>query len=203
MYTRQELLALRGDYTRPSGDYPLEILPAQASNAPMLNGTRCAVRALCGSGAPCAPCACALRARADWSQARQSKRDATSTAMPANPKAQSNANVNANADDAERVQTHESEKEQTKKKKKEKQIETDEKRLASRQKQIDIGINTDGYRNFMLLVESGQCKLSELKIPNKLQVCSKRSWDGQIRIWRRALHSFDPNPNAPLDLDSN
>ena len=28
--------------------------------------------------------------------------------------------------------------------------------------------------------------------PDPYQVCSKRSWDGQIRKWRRLLHKYDP-----------
>lgn len=28
--------------------------------------------------------------------------------------------------------------------------------------------------------------------PDPFQVCSKRSWDGQIRKWRRLLHKYDP-----------
>lgn len=27
--------------------------------------------------------------------------------------------------------------------------------------------------------------------PDKTQVCSKRSWDGQLCKWRRQLHAFD------------
>lgn len=28
--------------------------------------------------------------------------------------------------------------------------------------------------------------------PDKYQRCSKRSWDGQVRKWRRELHEWDP-----------
>jgi hypothetical protein len=30
------------------------------------------------------------------------------------------------------------------------------------------------------------------RTPDKNQQCSKRSWDGQVRKWRRALHQWDP-----------
>jgi len=28
--------------------------------------------------------------------------------------------------------------------------------------------------------------------PNKFSVCSTRSWQGMMRIWRRKLHFWDP-----------
>jgi histone RNA hairpin-binding protein len=36
--------------------------------------------------------------------------------------------------------------------------------------------------------------------PDIRQVCSKRSWDGQIRKWRRLLHEYDP-PKADDEED--
>ena len=30
--------------------------------------------------------------------------------------------------------------------------------------------------------------------PDKAKQCSTRAWQGQIRVWRRALHKYDP-PN--------
>ena len=35
-------------------------------------------------------------------------------------------------------------------------------------------------------------KRSDPQTPNPKQICSKRSWDGQIRKWRRLLHVYDP-----------
>lgn len=53
-------------------------------------------------------------------------------------------------------------------------------------------------------------KREDPKTPNKYQVCSKRSWDGQIRKWRRMLHFYDPadlkdaqaNPDMGDDVDA-
>lgn len=84
------------------------------------------------------------------------------------------------------------------KKKKEKSKETDAKRLTARQKQVDIGMNTVGYRRYLELVP---IEKRSLKAPDIYQVCSKRSWDGQVRKWRRELHKYDPEGTKEEDDD--
>lgn len=69
--------------------------------------------------------------------------------------------------------------------------EVKERRLAARQRQIDFGVDTEGYRNLCRLVPEGKRSPLDPAIPNKCQNCSKRSWDGQIRKWRRLLHLYD------------
>eukprot|EP00668_Euglena_longa_P004141 GGOE01004851.1.p1 GENE.GGOE01004851.1~~GGOE01004851.1.p1 ORF type:complete len:329 (+),score=62.40 GGOE01004851.1:28-987(+) len=74
-----------------------------------------------------------------------------------------------------------------------KRCETDEHRLAQRSKQIQFGENTAGYHN-LLKAEKLHPELLKGCLPNTpslTQKCSKRSWDGQVRRWRRALHLFD------------
>jgi len=92
-----------------------------------------------------------------------------------------------------------------KKVKKEKAKEVDERRIAQRQKQLDIGKNTPGYARYLEAVPKNQRKKGDPKTPNKYQVCSKRSWDGQVRKWRRQLHVYDPpglaDSTADQDLD--
>jgi histone hairpin-like RNA-binding protein len=39
------------------------------------------------------------------------------------------------------------------------------------------------------------------RTPDKSQVCSKRSWDGQIRKWRRLLHDFDVSQEDEEEID--
>jgi len=80
-----------------------------------------------------------------------------------------------------------------KKPKKEKARETDERRLVARQKQLDIGKNTIGYKKYAEQTCISKRTKGDPKTPEKHQVCSKRSWDGQVRKWRRQLHLFDPN----------
>eukprot|EP00667_Euglena_gracilis_P008077 EG_transcript_8176 len=77
--------------------------------------------------------------------------------------------------------------------KKEKEVELDAHRLEQRIKQIAYGENTRGFTNLMKVLEKDP-SLVKGCIPVKPaihQKCSKRSWDGQVRKWRRALHMYD------------
>lgn len=83
-------------------------------------------------------------------------------------------------------------------------------RLEQRQKQIDFGKNTVGYQKYIQTVpRSANAKLlfnnkqfvclvrwerksSHPVTPDKHKAASTRAWQGQMRVWRRALHKFDP-----------
>jgi hypothetical protein len=78
--------------------------------------------------------------------------------------------------------------------------EEDPRRLAQRQKQIEYGKNTVGYARYIAAVPKTKRRREDPKTPNKHQICSKRSWDGQIRKWRRMLHFYDPE-GTELNLD--
>jgi len=68
----------------------------------------------------------------------------------------------------------------------------DEHQLEQRQKQIDYGHQTLGYLRYRLLVPKDKRSRDDPRTPKKTQACSKRSWDGQIKKWRRDLHQWDP-----------
>lgn len=91
--------------------------------------------------------------------------------------------------------------------------ETDKRRLQVRQKQVDFGKNTLGYQCYLEQIPKHMrhCTPGPLKVnpatPDIRQICSKRSFDGQIRKWRRDLHYWDPtgeeggeDPDEPVLL---
>lgn len=82
--------------------------------------------------------------------------------------------------------------------------ERDPRRLEQRRKQVDLGKRTEGYRRYAAAVprrarqarlanEAPEGELPHPRSPNVKQLCSKRSWDGQVRKWRRLLHLWDPH----------
>ncbi|EEH59912.1 uncharacterized protein MICPUCDRAFT_55661 [Micromonas pusilla CCMP1545] len=70
----------------------------------------------------------------------------------------------------------------------------DRSRLVLRRKQLDLGYNTIGYARYVQLVPRGRRSTNlrrHPRTPDPLRDCSKRSFDGQIRRWRRLLHQYD------------
>lgn len=64
--------------------------------------------------------------------------------------------------------------------------------MRAREKQIAFGKNTLGYQRYTDAVPRHARTREHPRTPDVHQVCSKRSWDGQVRKWRRALHVYDP-----------
>jgi len=46
---------------------------------------------------------------------------------------------------------------------------------------------------YRLFVPKDKRKPENPRTPKKAQGCSKRSWDGQLKKWRRDLHLWDPD----------
>jgi hypothetical protein len=81
--------------------------------------------------------------------------------------------------------------------------ETDPRRLEQRKKQIDLGKSTRAYENYITRVNKADRQHNTRHsihpiTPDQQRVCSKRSWDGLVRQWRRLLHFWDDNSQIML-----
>ena len=70
-------------------------------------------------------------------------------------------------------------------------------RLEQRLKQVQLGKRTVGYARYRAAVAKRErVEGQHPRTPNAKRACSKRSWDGQVRKWRRELHRWDEGKNG-------
>lgn len=69
-------------------------------------------------------------------------------------------------------------------------VETDEHRIAQRQKQIDYGKNTLAYDKFSSVWPREKRLRGHPMTPVAKQKCSKRSFAGQVTSWKKRFYAF-------------
>ena len=84
--------------------------------------------------------------------------------------------------------------------------ETDPRKLEQRQKQIGYGKNSLAYQRYIEEVPLHKRRFDLInsdhpRTPDITRVVSKRTFDGQVKAWRRQLHLWDP-PEAAVPAPS-
>ncbi|KAI0233370.1 Histone RNA hairpin-binding protein [Lamellibrachia satsuma] len=83
------------------------------------------------------------------------------------------------------------------------EIEENKDVLIRRQKQIDYGRGLEAYRRYLMDVPRHLRTDKHPHTPKKFRKYSRRSWDMQIRIWKRQLHLWEhPDSSVPDDASS-
>jgi len=72
------------------------------------------------------------------------------------------------------------------------ELEKDKQVIERRQKQLEYGKKTEEYKRYSGDVGRDMRTKNHPWTPDKAKKFSRRSWDMQVKIWRRQLHIWDP-----------
>ena len=81
-----------------------------------------------------------------------------------------------------------------------KSLELDAETLRKRQKKINYGKLTPEYQRYLLAVQKKHREPFHPRTPNKFRKCSRRMFDGSVKMWRKLLHVWDENPDKLKDF---
>ena len=62
-------------------------------------------------------------------------------------------------------------------------------------RQVDIGKASAGYARYVDAVPRDKREFRNAQhpaTPDRMRACSKRAWDGQVKVWRFALKQWEP-----------
>lgn len=71
------------------------------------------------------------------------------------------------------------------------EVEDDPVTLMRREKQIEYGKNTVAYDKYIKAIPRDTRSKFHPRTPDRYAKCSRRSFDNQIKIWRKALHNWE------------
>ena len=66
-----------------------------------------------------------------------------------------------------------------------------EARFQQREKQIELGKNTKGYKAYTKKMAKDKRTINDPQTPDSREMCSKRQFDGKLHKWRKGLHQYD------------
>lgn len=65
---------------------------------------------------------------------------------------------------------------------------------------MNYGKVTSEYQRYILEIPRKKREPFHPRTPNKFRKCSRRKFDGQVKMWRKLLHAWDEDPEQLADM---